>query len=200
MSKIKNKLIEIRGHRCEKCNLTIWIDQPIPLEVHHIERDCTDIDKLQLLCANCHALTDNYRGRGIRKSSLRKITNEEFKIAALESKNIREILLKLKLAPKGGNYKTTKKRLVSLGLIDRFRPPEYHAKMCPSCGVEFFGRSKFCSCSCANKFNMNGSKSRKVERPPNDVIKKMVSSMGYSAVGRVFGVSDNAVRKWLEQE
>ena len=51
--------------RCEKCGLEKWQGQVIPLEIHHINGINTDnqIDNLQLLCPNCHALTENYRGR-----------------------------------------------------------------------------------------------------------------------------------------
>jgi transposase-like protein len=38
-----------------------------------------------------------------------------------------------------------------------------------------------------------------VERPPYEPLLRDVSEMGYSAVGRKYGVSDNAVRKWLRQ-
>ena len=50
---------------CESCGLDQWQDQPIPLEIHHINGDNTDnrLNNLILLCPNCHALTDNYRGR-----------------------------------------------------------------------------------------------------------------------------------------
>lgn len=38
---------------------------------------------------------------------------------------------------------------------------------------------------------------RKVERPPLDVLIAEINELGFSAVGRKYGVSDNAVRKWL---
>ena len=51
--------------RCEKCGLDSWLGEQIPLEIHHINGINTDnrLDNLQLLCPNCHALTNNYRGR-----------------------------------------------------------------------------------------------------------------------------------------
>ena len=51
--------------RCERCGLDTWQDQSIPLEIHHINGINTDnrLENLQLLCPNCHALTNNYRGR-----------------------------------------------------------------------------------------------------------------------------------------
>ena len=39
---------------------------------------------------------------------------------------------------------------------------------------------------------------RKVDRPPFDVLIAEINELGYSAVGRKYGVSDNAVRKWLK--
>ena len=52
-------------HHCEKCGLESWQGQQIPLEIHHINGINTDnrLENLQLLCPNCHALTNNYRGR-----------------------------------------------------------------------------------------------------------------------------------------
>ena len=38
---------------------------------------------------------------------------------------------------------------------------------------------------------------RKVDRPPYDVLAAELAASNFSAVGRRYGVSDNAVRKWL---
>ena len=50
---------------CEQCGLTSWQGKAIPLEIHHVNGINTDnrIENLKLLCPNCHALTNNYRGR-----------------------------------------------------------------------------------------------------------------------------------------
>lgn len=55
----------IKEHRCEKCGNTQWLGKPIPLELHHINaiRDDQRLSNIQLLCPNCHAQTDNYRGK-----------------------------------------------------------------------------------------------------------------------------------------
>ena len=52
-------------YKCEECNLTIWNNKQIPLELHHINGNNKDnsLDNLKLLCPNCHALMDNYRNR-----------------------------------------------------------------------------------------------------------------------------------------
>ena len=67
-SSIKPHLINERGHQCEECTRVSWGVSPIPLELHHVDGDNTNNQEgnLQLLCPNCHALTDNYRGKNIK--------------------------------------------------------------------------------------------------------------------------------------
>ena len=64
---LKNKLIKngVKESKCEECGNTKWLDSPIPLELHHIDGNAknNNIENIKLLCANCHALTDNYRGK-----------------------------------------------------------------------------------------------------------------------------------------
>lgn len=62
---------QIKEYKCECCGNSLWLNQKIPLELHHINGDRHDnrIENLQLLCPNCHALTDNYRGRNIGMSA-----------------------------------------------------------------------------------------------------------------------------------
>lgn len=65
-----------KEHKCEKCGNTEWNGQSISLELHHIDGDHHNntIDNLQVLCPNCHAQTDNFRGKKNRIS-----TDEEYK-------------------------------------------------------------------------------------------------------------------------
>ena len=64
--KLKYRLFEsgLKTKRCECCGLTEWQGQAIPLELHHLNGDTHDnrIENLQILCPNCHAQTNNYRG------------------------------------------------------------------------------------------------------------------------------------------
>ncbi len=103
---IKRALINKRGRKCECCGLSTWQDKEIPLEVHHINgnnRD-NDVDNLLLLCPNCHALTDSYRGKNVGQYSNSKVSDEEFIQALQHSQSIRQALLSLGLTPKGANY------------------------------------------------------------------------------------------------
>ena len=116
-NKIRKKILQegIKPHRCERCGLTEWLGQPIPLELHHIDGDRlnNELSNLQLLCPNCHALTDNYRGKNIvNKQRVETISDEDFVEALRSSPNIRQALLKLGLSAKGGNYKRANELII----------------------------------------------------------------------------------------
>ncbi|MEU6117955.1 HNH endonuclease signature motif containing protein [Streptomyces sp. NPDC047117] len=52
--------------RCALCGIgPTWQNQPLPLEVDHINSDWRDnrLENLRFLCPNCHSTTDSYRGR-----------------------------------------------------------------------------------------------------------------------------------------
>lgn len=82
------------------------------------------------------------------------------------------------------------------------RPP------CEQCGRPFYASGKqtrFCSQKCAGREKRRRiggvphPERRKVERPPFDQLLAEVNAHGFSAVGRKYEVSDNAVRKWIRQ-
>lgn len=95
----------LRGYRCENCGLEKWQDKQIPLEVHHIDGDelNSDLNNLQILCPNCHALTDNYKGKNIN-SGVVSVSDERLVRALNEYPNIRQALISVGLTGKGGNY------------------------------------------------------------------------------------------------
>jgi hypothetical protein len=53
-------------------------------------------------------------------------------------------------------------------------------------------KQKYCSQSCSKKHF------RKVQRPSRQTLLNELKTMSYVAVGRKYGVSDNAIRKWLK--
>ena len=64
--RLRERYKKVTGiEKCENCGLDSWLGKNIPLEIHHINGINTDnrLNNLRLLCPNCHALTDNYRGR-----------------------------------------------------------------------------------------------------------------------------------------
>ena len=181
--RLKNRLIEsgIKEHKCEKCQRTEWNGDPIPLELHHINGDRTDnrLENLQILCPNCHAQTDHYRGKNMAR--IKKITPEFKSDVELEEdyeKRKSEITKE-----KEEKIKQIKEKYVIS------KPKRY----CKKCGVEL-GRKqgKYCSQECAH----NDISKRPSVVELMEVIKEHNNNM--SAVGRHYGVSDNAVRKWIK--
>jgi hypothetical protein len=61
-------------------------------------------------------------------------------------------------------------------------------------------RQRHCSASCSARTEPNRLRAvaaRTVERPPYDQLMREIAETSWSAVGRKYGVSDNAVRKWV---
>jgi hypothetical protein len=75
---------------------------------------------------------------------------------------------------------------------------------CAGCGEVFYpeyDEHRFCSRACWVRSRAGRSQPgrRLVERPPHDQLLREIEEVGYSAVGRRYGVSDNAIRKWVRQ-
>ncbi|WP_157592586.1 HNH endonuclease signature motif containing protein [Solirubrobacter soli] len=74
---------------------------------------------------------------------------------------------------------------------------------CERCGRSFRPKSakqRFCSRECGTRWERGGLPrpgARRVERPSYEVLVREVEAEGWRAVGRRYGVSDNAVRKWV---
>jgi hypothetical protein len=85
---------------------------------------------------------------------------------------------------------------------------------CVGCGRTFAPRTiqqRYCSFSCftgartrnagkptrSSTFGVPQPSRRKVERPPYEQLVRELEGTSYLAVGRKYGVSDNAVRKWI---
>ena len=84
---------------------------------------------------------------------------------------------------------------------------------CPQCGAVYrpYGQEqKYCSVKCsadgrrgiAQSSGLRGiaqPSARRVERPPEPRLLAEIAELGYRAVGRRYGVSDNAIRKWVRR-
>ena len=64
---LKKRLIAegLKEHKCECCGVTEWNGKPAPIELDHINGNRHDnrLENLRILCPNCHAQTDTYRGK-----------------------------------------------------------------------------------------------------------------------------------------
>lgn len=70
-NKVRAKLLEegYKKYQCESCGLETWLGKQIPLELHHKDgnRNNNTLENFELLCPNCHAFTDSYRGKNCAK-------------------------------------------------------------------------------------------------------------------------------------
>jgi hypothetical protein len=66
----KRRLIAERGSTCEVCELGEWMQNPMPIEIDHIDGNPQNNvrENLRLICPNCHAQTDTYKGRNIGRN------------------------------------------------------------------------------------------------------------------------------------
>jgi hypothetical protein len=70
-------------------------------------------------------------------------------------------------------------------------------RFCEACNTLFkpsHSKTKYCSINCSSKSK------EKIDWPSHEKLQEMVNNSNYSAVGRKLGVSDNAVRKRLNNK
>jgi hypothetical protein len=78
-------------------------------------------------------------------------------------------------------------------------------KVCPTCGREFRRRSarqRYCSQRCwhdSDACKAIKASRRKVERPSYEQLLADLAELSWVSVGAKYGVSDNAVRKWMRR-
>jgi transposase-like protein len=90
------------------------------------------------------------------------------------------------------------------GRKNRLEPSE---RVCLHCGTTFRARKprqRYCSRACGTRApssnrGVPNPALRRVERPPYEQLVREIAETSYLAVGRRYGVSDNAVRKWVRQ-
>jgi hypothetical protein len=74
---------------------------------------------------------------------------------------------------------------------------------CVRCGGGFHPKNanqRYCSRECGSRWDRAGiprPDARKVDRPPYPQLVREIRALGFSATGRRYGVSDNAIRKWI---
>ena len=63
--KLRNRLFNENyfEKRCCRCHNTLWLGQPIPLELHHKDgnKNNNALNNLEILCPNCHYFTETYK-------------------------------------------------------------------------------------------------------------------------------------------
>lgn len=108
---IRKMLLKEREYKCEKCGNSIWLNEKIPLQVHHIDGNTNNNTRnnLQLLCPNCHALTENWCHKNIKNK--KKVSDEQFLEALSNTSSICAACRVLNISPNQSNYNRAKELL-----------------------------------------------------------------------------------------
>lgn len=112
ISNKRRRVFEEQNHCCAKCGISHWFGLPISLELEHKDgnNENNSRDNLEGLCPNCHSLTDTWRGRNKpNRNGDNKVSDEELILSLKETATIRQALLKVGMAAKGGNYVRAKR-------------------------------------------------------------------------------------------
>lgn len=58
--------------RRKNCGNKTWMGETLPLEVHHKDGNKRNnkLENLEILCPNCHSLTDTYKNKNIKKKNV----------------------------------------------------------------------------------------------------------------------------------
>ena len=193
-SKLFKALIQIRPLECECCHLKEWQGKPIKLEVHHKDGDYTNncLDNLSLLCPNCHSYTDSW----CQNKRKEKISDEQLINTLKESVSIHQALVKVGLSTAGTNYLRAKSLILKYHISLRepqTKTSKYITNKCSVCGKEIGSNSIYCS-ECVKLTQ------RTIKRPNREELKKLIRNTSFVSIGKQYGVSDNAVKKWCDFE
>ena len=174
---LKNNIFEYKCYQCGKKT----IEQngqiiPIPLQLHHIDgdRQNNDINNLTLLCPICHSLTTNFRGK--------KKVKRQYIYCSKCGKEIRKNKYGLCKDCYVQNNCPTKRSLAK------------RKTNCKQCGIELAKNTQSGLCrACLNK------KMTTPNKPSKEVLQQQVKQYSMLSLGRKYGVSDGAIRKWCKQ-
>lgn len=150
----------------------------------------------------------SYQSRECLKNRLIKEGMLEYKCYECGLTNWRNKPISLQLEHKNGNNTDNRRENLTLlcpnchsqtitfaGKNNKREKNKYH---CNKCNKEISQGSKSGLCVKCVKATIE-NKLRKVKnRPDKDSLVKEIKETSYAAVGRKYGVSDNAVRKWLK--
>lgn len=124
----RRRVFEEQDHKCLGCGIGEWRGFPVPMELNHIDGNNQNNtrENLEGLCANCHGITCNWRGRN--KTSVREkvdFTQENFVAAFVQEGTIRKALISMGLTGKGANYEKARQMLAVLAATVTVTPKEF---------------------------------------------------------------------------
>lgn len=186
----------LKKYECECCGNSKWNGKQIVLQLHHINGDNTDnrLENLQLLCPNCHSQTENYCGANIKNKNnnknyyCRACGKEIDKTPMLMCDECYEKLIhgEIEFGTVKQNGKYTTKKYSSLIVKTKVKG------ICKICGGETSEKKIDVCDKCSHML------SRKVTWPDKETLGNLIKTTSFSRIGEMYGVTDNAVRKWCK--
>ena len=167
-TRTKKALVVAFGSKCQICGL---IDEDCVYDFHHI-----DAEKKEFGLSNGNTRSKEKTAHEAKKCALlcanchRKI--EQGTLIKNLTSNFNEELF-----------------YTEYNSMLKVKPRKEH--FCEKCGIKITYNCNLCvKCSSENK--------RVVERPSREELKQMIREMPFTHIGKKFGVSDNAIRKWCD--
>lgn len=198
------------NNTCQSCNNNEWMGEKIPLEIDHIDGNNSNNLKnnLKVLCANCHGLTENWRGRNKTNKRFRVSNEELIKVLLKNEWNFRQSLIEIGLTAKGGNYKrchTIKREFEELGYVNKSKKlynidkETFVLKFSESSNYRELGDKLNISYKRARQYSIEyGCKFDKKEIPLlGELLENYKLYGSFTQLSLFYGMSDNGVRKWV---
>ena len=171
--KRKLNLIEVAGGQCCLCG---YHKLPDALEFHHLDPDTKDYT----ISNTSYALETDLKE--IKKCILvcanchREIHKGLYTLEELQEKQV------------------FKEDVAERLLYERNKILYGEKRYCKNCGAELSAHAQVTGL-CGKCFKES---TRKAERPPRDELKELIRNKTFVEIGKCYGVTDNAVRKWCE--
>lgn len=167
-NRLKSRAVYVLGGKCQICGYNKCQQA---LEFHHINPE----EKEFTIQENCN------RGWEIVKSEIKKC-------ALLCANCHREVHAGLITTQLVSPFDVDKAEEVS-GLVEDLKTHKIY--YCKECGIEVSRGNDTCP-ACASKLK------RKVERPNREELKRLIRTVSFTNIAKMYGVTDNAIRKWCD--
>lgn len=195
---------------CSECgNEAMWNDVILVLHLDHINGINNDnrIENLRILCPICHALTPTFRGRNKNKKefSIQKID--------LSQENVFKPVTKKCVSCEEPTINGMKlchgcaQKQIQMYDINNMPASSEKKELKPVQRKELLRRRNNHKCKCGKTIDLSSSmcidcmrKERRKNIPSKQdlILSILETNANFSALGRKYGVSDNAVRKWCK--
>lgn len=189
---LKNKILKenLLPYRCQRCGCDgHWEGGIISLQLHHKDgnHQNNNLDNLEFLCPNCHALTDSW----CKNNRQNSFDENSFLAEIYHGKTIRQALLAIGLSDGSVNYKKAYQVLQQQNIDYHTYQSDLEINYCKKCGTPISKDATYCS-DCWHQI------SRTCERPSPEQLLEEIATSSFVKVGAKYGVSDKGIVKWCK--